>query len=154
MNQGESHFLDSSAVVKLYVREPGSPRVLSLRESAPPGMVVVSGITPVEVTSALVRRCGQGHFGVTELNTALDLLTRDAANFRIIAIEDAILERAIIMIRRYGLRSADAIQLACAVSYREHMKEGQSVTLLSSDRELNAAASGEGFSVIDPAQTE
>jgi len=154
MNPEGLHFLDSSALVKLYVQEPGSPRVLRLYESAPPGAIVISRITPLEVTSALVRRCGQGDFGAEELETALNLLTDDIARFGIVVLDEAILEGAMMLVRRYALRAADAIQLACAVTDRQRRQRGESLTIVSSDRELNAAASREGLTVLDPSQPE
>ena len=62
------------------------------------------------------------------------------------------LEAAIMLSRRRGLRAYDAVQLAAASEVNLfYIAEGCGpVTLVSADRELNAAATAEGLLVDDP----
>jgi len=51
------------------------------------------------------------------------------------------------LVRRHGLRGYDAVQLAAVL---EIHATDPSLTLLSADAELNAAALAEGLTVDDP----
>jgi uncharacterized protein len=53
--------------------------------------------------------------------------------------------------RTHRLRAYDAVQLAVALEVnRIHQMAGSPVTLVSADRDLNAAATAEGLTVDDP----
>lgn len=145
------HYYDSSALVKLYVGEQGSSQVEELIESALPGTKVVSRLTTVEVTSALVRRSRGGDYPEEHLARVLHLLEEDIASFQVIELGGAPMSRAISLVRKHGLRAADAIQLACALLARGEQSPDAQLVLVSSDQELNTAAEQEGLSVLDPA---
>ena len=49
--------------------------------------------------------------------------------------------------KRHGLRGYDAVQLAATLETHSHLP---SVTMLSGDANLNAAAQAEGLAVDDP----
>ncbi len=71
--------------------------------------------------------------------------------FQVLELTRAPIARAAELARRHFLRAADAIQLAAAlISAAGH--ESGSLTVVSSDRELNAASEGEGLSVLDPTE--
>ena len=144
------HYLDSSALVKLYVEEQGSSRVEELFESATSGTIIVSRLTIVEVTSALVRRSRGGDYPEEHLARVLILLDEDMAGFQVFELGGAMMSRAISLARKHGLRSADAIQLACALLARGDRGANGGLTLVSSDEKLNAAAEQERLSVLDP----
>ena len=57
-----------------------------------------------------------------------------------------------LLARKHGLRAYDAVQLAAMreVTQLYQMTDLGPVTLISADRELNAAASDEGLAVDDP----
>jgi hypothetical protein len=146
-----SYFIDSSALLKLYVEEPGSLRVAQLVESVGRGAVVISRLTTVEVTSALVRRCRRGDFSADDVTRAIGFLEDDVTTrFQVVELDGAAILRAISLIRRHGLRAADAIQLACALLAAGGRPAEAGLTLVSSDEELNEAAAREGQVVLDP----
>jgi hypothetical protein len=144
-------FFDSSALVKRYVEEPGTPRVVDLMRQ---GMrLVVSHLARVEVASALSRRARQ--FGlpddtVAPVYSALESELRD--RFEVVELGGAVITRATDLARAHALRAADALQLACALVARETMRADPGLTLVSSDAELNAAAAHEGLAICDPTQ--
>ena len=147
-----SYFVDSSALVKRYRREAGSEVVARLLDAA--DRIAVSGLTPLEVSAALVRR-GRGT-GRSEQNLAAVLLTLDddvRKSLNVIHLSAPLIEQATLLIRLYGLRAADAIQLACARSIRDESR-APNLIFLGSDRELNAAALREAFAVVDPTSDE
>ena len=58
-----------------------------------------------------------------------------------------------LLARTHGLRAYDAVQLSTAFAVRRHVSRGRgfgSVTLISADQPLNAAATAEGLTVDDP----
>jgi uncharacterized protein len=56
------------------------------------------------------------------------------------------------MARNHGLRAYDAVQLAAMIEFNRLYQTAKlgPVTVLSSDRDLNAAAHAEGLTVEDP----
>jgi uncharacterized protein len=142
------YFADSSALVKRYRSEDGSARVLDLLESA--GRTFVSRLAAVEVSSALVRRARSIKLSAENLTAALALFDADlAGSLDIIELDQPLMKQAVDVARRHGLRGADAIQLASAqFAQREVLPD--TIILLSSDVELNAAAAAEGLQVENP----
>ena len=120
-------------------------------ETIPVGEAVISRLTTVETTSALVRRSRAGDFSGEELTTALRLFEDDVTrHFRVVELGGAAMLRANLLIHRHALRASDAIQLACALMARGAPPAGGDFTLVSSDRELNDAARAEKMDVLDP----
>jgi hypothetical protein len=60
-----------------------------------------------------------------------------------------VLSHAADVANTHALRGADSIHLASAIHMRESL--GAAVTMIASDAELLAAASLEGFAILDPA---
>lgn len=141
-------FLDSSALVKLYVEEVGSDRVGTI--VADEGEIFISRLAIVEIVSALVRRARAGDISTQEVEATLDGLRDDCErDFAIVELERAVLERAASLARRWALRAADSIQLACAMI----AFAGQPGRFVCADKELNAAARLEVALVEDPSKT-
>jgi hypothetical protein len=61
-------FCDSSAIVKRYVKEIGTPWVLSLVAPAAGNRIYVARITSVEVVSAVTRRQRGGNFTLNHVS--------------------------------------------------------------------------------------
>lgn len=145
------YFLDSSALVKRYVEEPGTGRVLELL--SPARRLIVSRLATVEVSSAIVRRARRIGLRDEEVEPVLDALESEVRErFEVVELGTPVLTRAIDLVRVHALRAADAIQLACALIARGEPTTGADFALVSSDAELNAAAQQESLAVIDPAQ--
>jgi predicted nucleic acid-binding protein len=143
-----TYFLDSSALVKAYRREEGTQRLLDLLRGSDP--LVVSRLAHVEVSSAIVRRGRATGIPTQDLNAVQAELDREIAeSFQVIEFATPVLARAVELTGVHGLRAADAIQLACALSALGETPPHE-FTVVGSDQELNAAASAEGLSVLDP----
>lgn len=148
-----AQFFDSSAVVKRYVQEAGSAWVRALADPGAGHRIYLAHITVVEVTSALARRRRGGSLSV---QGASDLLARFSTDllggYRIIEITPMLLIDAASLADRLGLRAYDAVQLAAAIGLNtERVAAGASpVTMISADRELNAAAIASGLAIEDP----
>ncbi len=148
-----AYLLDTSAVVKRYIREIGTAWVRGIADPAASHLIYLARITDVEVTSAVVRRQRGGTISVSDATDTLQQFRRDLIlGYRMIEVTPALLSDARSLAERHGLRAYDAVQLAAAVALdaRWIAAGTGTITLVSADRELNAAAVAEGLSVEDP----
>lgn len=146
------YFLDSSALVKRYVQEAGTPRIQRICADAG-SRVCIATITAAEVAAAITRRVRGGSLDGGRAASLLDALRLHlASEYITIQVTDQVVMRAMDVAWTHGLRGYDAVQLACAATLRANGRtpDQMAVTLVSADAELNAAATLEGFSVVDP----
>lgn len=143
------YFLDTSALVKLYVQEPGTDRLLPLVGNRQNRFAVLT-ISVVEVRSAIRRRQRAGDIDNQTATAILESL-KSHLETRFIrqAINDTVIDAALELIDRHALRAYDAVQLAgcivlCAIA-------AGAFTFVCSDRRLLEAASFEQLKVLDPA---
>lgn len=136
-------YLDSSYLVKLYVREPGSEAVeawLAKQE----GQVVCCLHGRLEMVTALKRQQRERQLSEAQLKATLRLLEQEekAGVIRWLPIDPLLMASACERVQKLPsavfLRSADALHLACAAS--AGLKE-----IYSHDRHLLAAASHFGL---------
>ncbi len=134
-------YLDTSALVKLYVPEPESARVdraLRRRDD-----LVVSDLAVTELASAVGRRCREGALDSATAARVYRRLLADLADelFRrveLIAEAHREAERMLLSSAALPLRSLDALHLALAAS-------GGARTILTFDRSLARAAAAFGL---------
>ena len=141
-------FLDSPAVVKLYVPERGHQVVRSLT-----GVLVISAITRVEVASALWRKERLGEIGPSDVVTLLAAFEADrrdpGGQFAVVVVDARVLDAATAVAARHGLRAYDAVQLATAIVARQTL--GRLEHFVAFDRSLRRAAASEGFGLVPEA---
>jgi predicted nucleic acid-binding protein len=144
------YFLDTSALVKLYVQEPGTDRLLPLISDQPDNRFAVLAISVVEVRSAIRRRQRAGDIDASVATAILESVQSHLeTRFIRQAINDTVIDMALEMIDRYALRAYDAVQLAgclvlCTIS-------SEAFTFVCSDHRLLEAARSERLKVLDPA---
>lgn len=112
----------------------------------------VARITAVEVVAAIARRRAGG-VGVDEAQRMLaELRTAFRDDFTVAAVSDSLLDHAMFLSDVHALRGYDAVQLAAALTVNAERVALKlpSLTLVSADDELNAAAQAEGLAVEDP----
>ena len=144
---------DTSGLVKRHVAEAGSAWVRSLVRVRSGHILTIAQITKVEVVAAITRRQRGGRLSPAQAGAILGHFHRDCANrYNVLDVLPAHLTAAMALSRRHGLRAYDAVQLAVAAFADESSRRSGAgpVTLVSADRELNAAASAEGLPVEDP----
>ena len=139
-------FWDSSAVIPLLVREPASPALLAL--AADPAPMLVWWGTEVECASALARLEREGALPAPAAVEAFDRLDRIKAGWYEVDPSDIVREAAVRFLRVHALRAADALQLAAAFAASE--RRPATLTVVTLDDRLMAAARREGFSVESP----
>lgn len=148
-----AHFMDSSAVVKRYVKESGSAWIISLFTAVPANDIVIVALMGVEVVAALTRRTRSGTITPVDAAAACTLFVSDlGVDYQVVAVTDNLLQQAMKLAQLHVLRGYDAVQLAAGVeSNRFRIALGLTpLIFVSADRELNAAALAEGLAVDDP----
>lgn len=149
-----TYFLDSSAIVKRYLPESGTPWIRRLCDPAAGDAIILGAITAVEVAAALAarHRAAGGNAG-TAHDDALALFLRHYGDeYAIIDLDHAILAQAITLPQRHRLRGYDAVQLATALAADRALRAAGVAPpiFIAADRDLLAAARGEGLAVDDP----
>jgi uncharacterized protein len=142
-------FVDTSALSKRYVVEPGSTWVRNWTRPDTGNVIIISALTPVEGFAVFAWYRRERKITPTRhARLQAVFLAHIEREYLVINIDDAILEQARVLIDSYPLRALDAIQLASA--QRAVILLGQSIIFITGDKILLNAAVGEGFSVDDP----
>jgi uncharacterized protein len=143
---------DSSALVKYYHPEVGSPRVIAIADD-PGNILFISRIGLVEIHSALARKVRMGELQLPAFQQSLRRFYADlrARKFRLIGLASIQELQAIHLLVRKGLtlplRTLDAFQLSAALWLKA---QRQLDHFLCADTKLCDAAYQEGLSVINP----
>ena len=137
-------FFDSSALVKRYLREPGSERVRELLEES---TLATSRISPVEIASALARRCCEWRLDDALRRRLLRDLDEDLGSFYLVEVAPKVVRIARDLLGRSRLRVADALQLASSLALERRLQSP--VHFVVFDRDLNDAARSERVEVLE-----
>ncbi len=138
-------YLDTSALIKRFVREPGSDVVAELLTRGEP--VATAKIAFAEVYSGLTRRFRDGDLSRRAYALVCRQFERDWPGYLRVDLHDEILISARDLIRRYPLRAFDAIHLASALSLRKAL--GEDVAFAAADGRLLRAASAEHLTTLN-----
>jgi predicted nucleic acid-binding protein len=143
-----AYFLDTSTVVKRYAQETGTAWVQSLAAPTAGHLLAVVRITLAETVAAVTRKERGGLIKPQAAATALNDFHVDfAQQYVIVEVVAALVAQAAALARKHALRGYDAVQLAAALEVGSQIP---SLTLLSADTNLNAAAEAEGLLVDNP----
>lgn len=144
------YYLDTSALVKLYVRETGTEQMLRLASRAADNQFAVLALAQVEVRSALRRRARAGEIESTVSDQLAESFQRDLEGvFLRQSLTEAMLDVACAMVDRHSLYALDAIQLAGYMALRTSYGANVPV-FVSADRGLLKAAEAESIPILDP----
>jgi len=145
------YFFDTSALVKLYVEEPGSARLLELTEDPETYDAAVVEIARLEFRSAVRRREREGTVASVVVDEILTQLDSDLqAHFLVQPISSSLLASGVALIDRHHLRAYDALQLAGCLSLTRSVPDWKRAQFITSDKSLLQAARDEGLMAIDP----
>ena len=131
-------FLDASALVRRYVRDPGRPLVLDAMAADPTWCA--SEVCRTETMLALHRLSP----GPTTQAGLWAAVREDWAAMTVVPVDDRCLARAVELGATFGLRTVDAIHLAAAD------RLPRPVTYASFDRRQLPAAAALGLDVLTP----
>lgn len=89
------YFLDTSALIKRYVREQGSLWVQTVTDLKTRNSLMMARITWVEMLSGLTRRQREGNLPAAELTTMLHTFRYDwETQYRIVELDEALTQAA------------------------------------------------------------
>lgn len=150
-----AYYLDSSALTKRYVAEPGSAWVISLTEPNAGHDLYTVTLTAPEIVAALTRRARGGHLDPTRVAQAIAAIRAGwRLQYQTITPDAGIIDRAVDIAEAHGLRGYDAVHVATALElHQARLAEAlPPLTFISADQEQLRAAAGEGLAVEDPNQ--
>ncbi|MCC5814036.1 MAG: type II toxin-antitoxin system VapC family toxin [Leptospira sp.] len=131
-------FVDTSSLVKKYIDEIGSDRVTNLIIES--DAIILSPITSIEFYSAMQRLINTMLLTKEDYEIANEEYQIDMNDFDYIEFNPPLELLAIEMLKKYGIRSLDGIQLASA-------KMAKLDRFITSDRKLYEASIKELISV-------
>ena len=137
-------YLDSSALVKLYVREDRSADVMHWRDAAE--AVATSVVAYAEARAAFARLVREGHSKSTSHAKRLAKFNQDWEDYIRVELSPALTRQAGDLAEIYALRGFDAIHLASAFWLKE-LAAGPA-HFAAFDQRLTEAAVRAGLDVI------
>ena len=142
-------YLDTSALVKNYISERGSERMMELA-SSDANSLATCAITQVEFHSAVDRRRRMDDLDEGEAERAVESFSKyfKSEVFRY-PVDDQTLDLACVLVHRHALRAYDAVQLAACL-FLLRLRSRDDLTFVSADRNLLTAARAEGLAVLNP----
>ena len=114
-------YLDTSALVKLYVDEEGSSVVRSAVDQA--RQISTSAIAYVEARAAFVRRRHEGGLLAGEYRRIIRDLDDDWARYLVVEVTDSLIRESARLAETHRLRAYDAVHLASATAVHGRLAE-------------------------------
>jgi predicted nucleic acid-binding protein len=139
-------YVDSSALAKKYVLEPGSDRLLKLLAQS--GMAVTSKLAYPEILAGLNRKRREKGITEKDYRDALVEFESDWLALLIIEFQDELLPLIRQLTAKHALKGADAVHLASALWIQKAVKE--KVSFVASDIQLLRAAKAEKLEIVNP----
>ena len=134
-------YLDTSALVKLYIEEDGSDIVNDHTDKAT--IVSTSRIAYAEVLSAFVRCRDEKVLSKKDYDKCISCFKFDWEMYFVIEASEKVVEIAGSLIESHSIRGFDSIHLASAMVLRKEIN--QSIDFMCWDNRLLKAAKKEGF---------
>jgi uncharacterized protein len=136
-------YLDTSALVKLYVDEPMSQELMAAVDEVE--AIATSLLAYVEIRAAFARARREARLTAQGYRHILDAFLEDWTHFVVVKVTDQIVEEAGALAGHRALRGYDAVHLASALRLQERVSS--TVTFLAFDRELTVAAKREALRI-------
>ncbi|GEA18485.1 type II toxin-antitoxin system VapC family toxin [Moorella sp. E306M] len=137
-------YLDTSALVKLYIYEEGSPEVKELVTNSL--LVATSKIAYAEARAALARGHREKALEDEIYAQAVEALKDDWRNYFTIEVSDTLIELAGELAEQHQLRGFDAVHLAAALILKQQVKEN--ITVACWDKRLWQALNSNNFALL------
>lgn len=139
-------YLDTSALVKRYIREDGSDQVeQSVRQATAIGSAI---ITRAEVSATFAKAVRTGLLKRETAHSDLETFRQDWNDYERLDVNDTVVARADFLAWQYGLRGYDAVQLASALIWHETLESP--VAFATYDKGLWAIARSVGLEPFPP----
>lgn len=132
-------YLDTSALIKRFVNEKGSPLVQSIVQRS--GPIATAKITYAEIFAGLTRKLREGAILKSQYALAWRQFENDWQAYIRVELQDETLLLARNLIQRHPLRAYDAVHLASALSLGTELD--REIIFAAADRHLLRAAEAE-----------
>lgn len=129
-------YLDTSSLVKLYVKEDDSYHVVNLIKDSE--ITATSLIAYTESRAAFARRFREKAFSPREYKRLVSFFNEDWENYFVVNVTKSLVLMAGDLSEKHGLRGFDAIHLSSAV--RLHQELSSPVTFSCADQRLQKAS--------------
>lgn len=151
------YYLDASAVVKYFNREPGTTFVRQIADLTDDGALRANSIFLAEISRVEVPSA----FAILARTSRISIRVRDAlyrlflqkmdGEFESLPLTPTIIRRAGELTQAYPLKAYDAVQLATALDFNARLKtQDLFVTFVAGDETLLQAARAEGIATKNP----
>lgn len=134
-------YVDTSALVKLYVPEPESGAVQALMGSAQ--VAAVSVVAFAEARAAFARKRRERAVNPKDYRRIVREFDDDWDHYFVVDVTEPLVKRAAQLADKHGLRGYDAIQLSSAIVLRD--QSGEAVSFCCFDGRLLRASRREGL---------
>ena len=139
------NYLDTSALIKRFVAEKGSPLFQAMVTRK--GPIVTAKIAYAEVYAGLSRKHREDHLSDGQYALACRQFESDWQAYVRVDLQDEILLLARDLIQRHPPRGFDAIHLASALSLKRAL--GEEITFAAADERLLRAAEAERLRALN-----
>ncbi len=146
-------YLDTSALVKYYAREQGTAWITMLVDPAARNALYTIRLTGPEMVAALARKARTGELTPVEATRVIRAFRQDWQAWpRVLSVRQVLMDRAMDLVERHGLRGYDAMHLAAALAAADARRRSSlsALTFVSADNDQRNAAAVEGLPVEDP----
>jgi uncharacterized protein len=141
-------YLDTSALIKRYIHEPGTEDVRAWIHSA--DVMSTSLLTRAEAAAGLTRLHQRGIIIHDDYRLALESFRLDWTGFHRIPINEELIARADFLACQHGLRGYDAVHLAAALIWQETLM--LPITIATYNQELAESSKKSGLKVLPEAK--
>jgi len=141
-------YLDSSALVKKYLTEPGSHAVAARLTGSE--VAFTSALSYAEIHAVLARKLREGGLDESDLRDAKDRFHSDwVHSLRILELDTRTLGALQDLVLRYPLKGADAVHVSSALWLRDYGRL-PGIAFWAADKSLLRVASDCGLSITNP----
>lgn len=106
-------FLDTSALVKRYVKESGTDQLLEILKNA--DQIFVSILAIPETFSLINRLKREKNLEAAEYQRLKNLIAQDFSNLQICELSPEVIKESITILEHHQIKTLDALQLSCAL---------------------------------------
>jgi len=111
-----NYFLDSSALIKRYLIEVGTPWMRSVVDRKAQNIILIAQITQSEVVSAVTLRNRNGTISARTAHAMRLLIDRHVKRqYRVVSLTEEVIRRSKDLLELHPSRAYDAVQLASAL---------------------------------------
>ncbi len=136
-------YLDTSALVKLYVAEPGSEEVREMVRAAQ--IVATSRVAYLEARAGIAKKFRAGELSESARRQIVEELKSDWERYFIVEVSQSVIELGGELVDKHPLRGFDALHLASALLLKARISSP--VNFSCFDERLKEVAQAEGLSV-------